>query len=160
MKNRSFLIIAFLLAAVDQMIKSAIRLTPPGSSVCRIDGILEIRHSTNTGAAFSLLSERTLLITLLSAALLVAVYLIAAKTMRLTAPAKAAFACLIGGGVGNLIDRLLFSAVTDYIRLLFFRFPVFNLADILITCSIAFLMILVMTGKHEVPTGEDHGSNH
>ena len=67
---------------------------------------------------------------------------------------------MIGGGVGNLIDRIAYAGVTDYIRLLLFDFPIFNLADMAITGSIAVLLILLLTGRLEETTGEKDGSDH
>ena len=80
--------------------------------------------------------------------------------MRLTRTAQTAICCMIGGGVGNLIDRIVYAGVTDYIRLLLFDFPVFNLADIAITGSGVVLLILILMGKLEQTTGEEHGSDH
>ena len=53
---------------------------------------------------------------------------------------RLAISGLIGGGLGNLIDRILFGGVTDYIRLSLIRFPIFNFADICITVSVAALI--------------------
>ena len=63
---------------------------------------------------------------------------------------------LIGGGLGNLVDRILFGGVTDYIRLLFVRFPIFNFADVMITCSVFVLILLMMTNRLEESAGEKH----
>ena len=54
---------------------------------------------------------------------------------------------LVGAGAGNLLDRILFGGVTDYIRLLWIPFPVFNLADICITVSVAVLSYCIITGR-------------
>ena len=62
--------------------------------------------------------------------------------------------------MGNLIDRIAYAGVTDYIRLLLFDFPIFNLADMAITGSIAVLLILLLTGRLEETTGEKDGSDH
>ena len=76
--------------------------------------------------------------------------------MRLTKAASLACMTLIGGGVGNLIDRILFGGVTDYIHLLFLDFPIFNLADIAITCSVFVLILLLMTNRLEESVGAPH----
>ena len=62
---------------------------------------------------------------------------------------------LLGGGIGNLIDRVIWGGVTDYIRLLFIRFPVFNFADICITVSVAVLFVLICF-DHKVDKPEEH----
>lgn len=149
-----------LIVLADQGIKAVVRSYPEGRLLFRLPGVLEITHAVNTGAAFSLLSGKTTLLAVLSAVLLIGVLLFVNRTMCLTTPAAVAFSCLLGGGAGNLIDRIALGGVTDYIRILMFRFPVFNLADAAITLSIGVLIVLLMIGKLEEPTGEEHGSDH
>lgn len=149
--------ISVLIAALDQAIKTIVRLYPPGAVILEMPGLLAITHSANTGAAFSLFAGHTALLAAVSAALLGAVCAYACLRLRLTRAAQTALACLLGGGLGNLIDRIAFSGVTDYIRLLFLDFPIFNLADIAITASVALLMALTLTGRLEQPMGEDDG---
>lgn len=148
------------IVAADQAIKAVIRRQTPGQTLLRIPGVVAITPSFNTGAAFSLLSGQPMLLAVVSAALLLALCLYAARHIHLTRAAETALCCLIGGGVGNLIDRIAYAGVTDYIRLLLFDFPVFNLADMAITGSIAVLLILLLTGRLEETTGEKDGSDH
>lgn len=141
--------LAALLAAADQALKAMIRTQPQGAVLFSVPPILEITHRANTGAAFSLLSGNPLLVTLLSAVLLAALCAVMLRLLRPTRTARIALAFVIGGGAGNLIDRLAFGEVTDYIRLLLVRFPVFNFADICITGGALLLMLLAMTGRLE-----------
>ena len=128
MKKRMLLVSAGV-AALDQIIKSWVRTHATGTLIAQIPGIVAITHTINTGAAFSMLSGKTLLLAALSSALLFLVYVYAAKCLNLTFAARLALACMLGGGLGNLIDRLICGGVTDYIRLLIFDFPIFNCAD-------------------------------
>lgn len=141
-------VIAAVVAA-DQLIKALVRLLPQGSVLLEWPGVLRIVRCANTGVAFSLLSGRTLLVTALSALLLAALLLLLIRAKRLTGPARTALSALIGGGLGNLIDRLLWGSVTDYVQTLFVRFPVFNLADVCVTVSIGVLLLLTVTDKLE-----------
>ena len=147
-------------AAADQAIKAVIRRQAQGRTLFEIPGVVAITPSFNTGAAFSLFSGNAVLLAAVSSALLLALCIYAGRNMRLTRAAQAALCVMIGGGVGNLIDRIVYGGVTDYIRLLLFDFPVFNLADIAITGSIAVLLILLLTGRLEYTTGEEQGSDH
>ena len=76
------------------------------------------------------------------------------RVLHPTRTARIALAFVIGGGAGNLIDRLAFGEVTDYVRLLFIRFPVFNLADVCITGGAVLLMLLALTGRLEGQASE------
>lgn len=149
---------ALLIAAADQLIKAYVREIPVGETVFEISGVVSLTHCVNTGAAFSILAGHTFLLAAFSLTLLVAVWIYAATRMNLTVPARIAIACMIGGGLGNLLDRLFRFGVTDYIRLQFIDFPVFNLADIAITGSIAVLLILLATDTLEKPSEDKYGS--
>lgn len=146
--------LAALLAAADQALKALIRTHPQGAVLFSVPSILEITHRANTGAAFSLLAGNPLLVTLLSAALLAGLCAVMLRVLHPTRTARIALAFVIGGGAGNLIDRLAFGEVTDYVRLLFIRFPVFNLADVCITGGVVLLMLLALTGRLEGQASE------
>ena len=152
--------IGFPVVAADQTIKAVIRCQTLGQTIFEIPGVVAITPSFNMGAAFSLLTGQPMLLAVISAVLLLAFCLYVARRIRLTRAAETALCCLIGGGVGNLIDRIAYAGVTDYIRLLLFDFPVFNLAVMAITGSIAVLLILLLTGRLEETTGEKDGSDH
>lgn len=153
-------LIAILVAVLDQIIKAYVRSLPVGKTFFQIPGILSLTHCVNTGAAFSMLAGHTAAIALVSLGLLAGIGIYAARKLHLTHSAWIAVACLAGGGTGNLLDRLLFSGVTDYIRLQFIDFPVFNLADIAITASVAVLLILLASDTLEKPTEDIHGSGY
>ena len=154
----NFLIPAMIIAA-DQMIKRLVTQNAAENVLWKIEGFAEIVCSKNTGAAFSLLSGQTVLIACLSVVLLIGIVCFAFRSLRLNRAGKLAFLCLIGGGVGNLLDRLLFGYVIDYIRLTFIDFPVFNFADIVITVSVGFLMILLMSDRLEWTQEKNNGRN-
>ena len=151
--------LALIVALLDQLIKALVRQFPLQTVFYEIPGLFSLMRCINTGAAFSMLSGHTYLLAVFSFVLLAAVWMYAAKAMRLTSQARAAIACLVGGGIGNLLDRLLHSGVTDYIRLQFIDFPVFNLADIAITGSVAALLLMMITNAFEVPMEDGNGSD-
>ena len=95
-----------------------------------IPHVVELRFVLNQGMAFSLLSGRQLfLIVATSAALILVAYWLFFRS-RNDRLQQAALILVLGGGIGNLIDRVLNGEVVDYINLLFMRFAVFNFADI------------------------------
>lgn len=140
-------IIAGLICALDQAIKCGIRRLPEHVAFFTIPGILELTRYTNTGAAFSILTGHTAFLAILSLLLLGVMVVVIPKNTRLCPEVRATLSVLIGAGAGNLLDRILFDGVTDYIRLLWIPFPVFNFADICITASVAVLSYFIITGR-------------
>ena len=130
------------LAAVlcDRLGKLAAAKLPNGV-VRLIPGVVNLRRVENRGIAFSLLSGQGLALILLTALVVAAlvVWLLARpEAPRLT---RAGLWLIVGGGLGNLYDRVAYGAVSDFIDLAFVRFAVFNVADICI-CVGAALVVL------------------
>lgn len=96
----------------------------------------------NTGAAFGLFRDQTIIFILISAAAIIFIgfYLIKKKTSYYLP-----LALILGGAVGNLIDRLRFGYVVDFIDLRFW--PVFNVADSCITIGAVILFFVIIRGK-------------
>lgn len=151
------ILIAIIVFVMDQLIKCGIRRYPIGVTCCELSGLMRVTHYTNTGAAFSMFSDHTAFLIMISLLLMTGIGLFVWRKMKLTNAARVAFACMIGGGLSNLLDRICFGGVTDYIELEMIAFPVFNLADAAITLSIAAMLILVLMEKVEISTGENHG---
>ena len=66
----------------------------------------------------------------------------------------ASVACVVGGGLGNMVDRLARGSVTDFIATAFIDFPVFNVADIAVTCGIAISLIGYLMWEQSLPPEE------
>ena len=131
--------IALLAALADRLTKAAVvKLARPGPL---IPGIVNLRPVENRGMAFSMLSGQQLALTIFTAALIMA--LIGCLIARPDASrlARAGLWMIVGGGLGNLYDRLTAGGVTDFLELAFVRFAVFNVADVCI-CAGAALVVL------------------
>ena len=153
---KKLLCISTALAVVDQVIKAHIRTKPLGSVWFSMPPFFELTHTTNSGAAFSALSDHPYIVLILALALIVWFTFVMLHRLHLTPFSKILTACAIGGGLGNLFDRLFVGGVTDYIRVLFVRFPVFNFADILLTFSVLLMIVLLLTGRLELTTERKH----
>ncbi|MFP4631190.1 MAG: signal peptidase II [Candidatus Acetothermia bacterium] len=106
-------------------------------------GFFSLRYVKNTGGAFGLFPRKShvfLIVTLVAVALLV--YLLFFSDVRYDL-AKIGLALLLGGSLGNLVDRLISGGVVDFIQ--FGRAPVFNLADVAIVCGSG-LIVFVLAG--------------
>lgn len=122
--------IAALVLAADILSKQAAqRLT---EAVTLVPGVVGLRYAENTGMAFSLLSGRPWLLGGISLLCMVIGFLVL-RRYRLGRPAAIAAMLMLGGALGNLLERLLRGYVIDMIELLFVRFAIFNLADTALT---------------------------
>jgi signal peptidase II len=126
--------------AVDQGIKAVIvRAIPVGASIPLVPGVLSLTHIQNTGVAFGLLAGASPL-AVLAAALTLAFFLFYNRGRWFATRALAAgMALLAGGAAGNLLDRIRFGFVTDYLDLRVW--PVFNVADAAIVAGAGVLVV-------------------
>ena len=129
--------------AIDRLLKRAASaaLAPAGVRTA-IPGVISWAYTENRGAAFSMLSDRApWLLIALTAALIVGIVIYLLTYPDAPAPERAGLWLIVGGGLGNLWDRLAHGGVIDFIRLDFIRFAVFNPADVFV-CTGAGLVIL------------------
>ncbi len=147
--------IAAALVAVDQIVKYLVMTNIPlGEHVPFIPYILDLTYVTNTGAAFSIFSDHTWALALVS--LLMSLALAAALWLNLFQHplGKLTLTLLLAGAVGNLIDRALRGFVVDMFNVLFMRFAVFNVADICvvvggIAAGLYYLFLMDKLEPHE-----------
>ncbi len=159
LKNNAlpWLLLSLLVIALDQWSKfwALHALQPAGWPHPVIPGFLNWTLAFNRGAAFSFLAHSTgwqrwffvALALVICAVLVVWLVRTARRDWRTAAP----LALIIGGALGNMIDRLHASAVTDFIHVYFrqWNYPVFNLADCAITVgAVALVLFGLGGGKH------------
>ena len=140
-----YTILAVLLIIIDQVTKYLVRANISlGENLTFIPGVLDLTYVQNTGAAFSILEKHTWLLTLFSAVIVVLIGFMVAKKWFKGWIGLTSAMLIIAGGVGNLIDRVLFKFVTDMLETTFMDFPVFNFADCCITVGVALLFIYTL----------------
>jgi signal peptidase II len=150
---------------LDQLTKAVVvRSIGLHDYVPLIDGLLSLSHVRNHGAAFGLLSDwnlpyQSLLLSVLSLAALGA---IATYFMRLPTTARLprlALALVLGGAVGNVIDRLRLGYVVDFVHVYWreYQWPDFNVADSAITIGVALLVIDILSSPETEPQGAATG---
>lgn len=140
-----YAILAVLLVIADQVTKLLVRAhIAPGQDIPFIPHIMELTFVKNTGAAWSILNEHTWLLTLVSAIVVIVICWLVAKKFFVGWVGLTSAALLLAGGVGNLIDRVLFGYVTDMLQTVFMDFPVFNVADCCITVGTVLLCVYVI----------------
>ena len=140
-----WIILSLVVAGADQLVKyivlENISLT---DTVEVIPKILQFVYVKNTGAAFSLLSGKTYILSIVSLAVCIFLIWYLIKKRPSSRLLLVSLGLILGGAVGNMIDRMFRNFVVDYIEILFVQFPVFNLADVAITVGAALLMIYVI----------------
>ena len=161
-----FIVIIFVIAA-DQLSKYIIKTNMHlGQSFNFIPNILNIRYIENEGASFGILKDhRWIFMSLSSVALIfmlaAIIYLSRNKILRKkNLFINSAFGCMLGGGVGNMIDRIFnvsasrayaeknVKVVVDFLEFDFMDFAVFNLADTFICIGAVLLCICMFAGKY------------
>ena len=145
------LVCVAVLVGADQLIKLwAVQVLEPVGAMPLIPHVVELRFVLNPGMAFSLLSgKQFFLIAATGAALLLVAYWLFFRS-RGRKLQQAALILVLGGGIGNLIDRVLNGEVVDYINLLFMRFAVFNFADICVCVGVAlWVLVILLEETHE-----------
>lgn len=137
------------LVVADQVTKAmVVRGLPLHASVTVIDGLLNLTHVRNTGAAFGMLNAihfpgKTIVVTMLAVLAIVAISAYAGKFANDTLPARGALALVLGGALGNLIDRARLGYVVDFVDVHYagWHFWAFNVADSAITVGAAVLIL-------------------
>ncbi len=131
-------ILCLLLVAADRATKlwmesAASFALSDSTAIYTVPNLVRFRIVYNSGASFSLFSEHTALLTIVTGIILlgIAVFLFR-KGKSLSPILRLGLTLMLAGGIGNWIDRAFYGYVIDYIELLFIRFAVFNFADILV----------------------------
>ena len=159
----AWMVVALFVVIADQATKWAIVEWLDLYGRVPINSFINITHQQNTGAAFSFLAgaggwQRWFFVVLASVvSIVIAVWL---WRLRTEGPLvlMAGLALVLGGAVGNLIDRARLGYVTDFIQVWFgnWAFPSFNVADSAISVGAALLIIdaLFLTGRETKKTGD------
>lgn len=148
----TFVVLAAVWLALDQLTKAAFNeVLLRSAPIEAVPGVLRFELVHNIGAAWGLFGGATVGLAILSAAVCTAVVIYLAKMWRQVNMLTVIGAALVvAGGVGNMIDRLAFGYVIDFISLAFMDFPVFNLADIGVTCGIVLFLIGLVVSERKV----------
>jgi len=156
---RRFWAIAAATLAADQASKLAVEAALPygsfaeGQAIDIVPGFFRIAHVGNTGAAWSLLSGQSALLAAIAVLALAAIYCFR-RALELHRPeVQPPFGLIVGGAVGNLIDRLRHGYVVDFLDFQFggWHYPTFNIADAGITIGALLYLIRTVFG----PKGDE-----
>ena len=134
-----FCAVAIIWLLVDRISKLACNGHAPGDvMLSNVLGLFEFKLAHNTGAAWSIMSNSTVLLGVFSVVVCAALagYLFIARKGRAHIFEVLGLALVFAGGLGNAYDRFFYGHVVDFIHTTFMDFPVFNVADIGVTCGV------------------------
>lgn len=133
------ILLAISVVIVDQFSKYlTVRTLVEGQSIPIIKGFFHITFIYNKGAAFGILEEKQWIFILVALALLLTIYYLRKHIATEDRRTQFGIALLVGGAVGNLIDRIRINKVIDYFD--FLIWPVFNIADIAICLGVGIVL--------------------
>lgn len=138
-------IIGILCVAVDRLSKMYIANNfMTGQSVPVINRVFHITYHLNDGAAFSVLSGKTVFLTVISLVIMAAIaaYIIIKKPKNNLLLLSLTF--ILSGAAGNFIDRVASGAVVDFLDFRLINFPVFNIADCFVVIGGALLFLYIL----------------
>ena len=144
-------IVSLVVVGLDQLTKFLIYGSPARSI---IGNLLWFESTLNTGVAFSMFEGKSyifIITSLLASAIFC--WLICSKKFFSGKFEKVCLGMILGGTIGNVIDRFIFAGVRDFISLKFMNFAIFNVADMGITIGAAMLCVYIIVSifKPEKP---------
>jgi signal peptidase II len=148
-RNRRVAAIALFVLALDQLSKAM------------LDGFFKFVHWQNTGAAWSLFRDRNELLAVVAVVALLVLFLSRHHFDSRTLPGQIAFGLIVGGIIGNLIDRIRVHHVIDFLYFYLQQrgggevgFPAFNVADSAICTGVALIFLITLRNDREAKSAE------
>ena len=140
-KHISCSIMIILIVAFDQITKYFASLKLADGSVAKfIPGVVQFKYAANTGMAFSMLSGARWVFIALTVVVCVGVFYYLFSNRCKSLWLYWSLGVILSGGIGNLIDRIRFGYVVDFIEPTFVNFAIFNIADCAVTCGAVVLV--------------------
>ncbi len=139
-----YFLIVIAWAFLDQWVKRwTVTNMTIGQTIPLIENVFHLTYSNNYGAAFSILQNRQTFLILFTAVMMVAmlVYMFTQRK-KVGAWVMISLALIVGGGIGNLIDRVVNGYVVDMLDFRLWN-PIFNVADVGVTCGCILLVLAV-----------------
>ena len=145
----TLLVISSLIILLDQIVKLLITHNlVVGESIKIINNFFYITYVNNSGAAWSILTGNRILLIVITLLVLFIIYKYLIKNKKLQKIEQIIYGLLVGGVIGNLIDRVVRGYVIDYLDFYIFNYdyPIFNIADAAIVIAVILLIYLIIKG--------------
>lgn len=136
-----YYIIAMILIGLDQLSKYlTVQEIALGEVVSLVPNVLSLTYIRNSGAAWSILEDQMIFFYVITVVVVGALIYFLHTEGKKSPIASTGIALIMGGAIGNFIDRLHLKYVIDMIRLEFINFPIFNVADMALTIGVIILI--------------------
>jgi signal peptidase II len=145
MKRLNFFLVALIVVALDQVSKFFIRANMNLGQSIPEEGFFRITYGTNTGGVFGLFANQAFLITLTAIVGVAAILVYSRYPLFNRVLVRIALGLLLGGAVGNLIDRIRLGEVVDFIDV--GAWPVFNVADSAVVVGVILIIYYFLFGQ-------------
>ncbi|MED1854129.1 MULTISPECIES: signal peptidase II [Brevibacillus] len=140
-----YFIIAAAIIALDQWTKSlVVKHMELGQSIPLIQDVLHLTSHRNTGAAFGILANQRMLFVVITIAVVVGILISLIRIGKSQPRVSLALSMVLGGAIGNFIDRVTTGKVVDFVDVTVINFPIFNVADMAITIGVGLLLLDVL----------------
>lgn len=151
-KNEKIIFILIFVLIADQFTKIIVSSCLQGFPITIINNFFFIDFVKNTGAAFSILNNMTTFLIILTFIIIILLVYALSQLKNINHLQITSYGLILGGTIGNLIDRLLYGYVIDFFSFKFgnFFFPIFNIADCaLVIGVILYIIDVIKRGKNE-----------
>ena len=136
------LICSMILVGLDQWFKAlAVKFLYPIETKVIWEGVFQLTYIENRGAAFGIFSGKKFMLVGVTGAIIFILMILILLGKIKRCMLLWSLALIIGGGIGNLIDRIFLGYVVDYLHITLFQFPVFNFADCCVVIGTILLII-------------------
>jgi len=145
---------ALIIIVSDQVVKRVVvNVLEMGRPVDVLGTFFRLTRTENTGAALGLFRGGGIWLIIVSSIASIAIIAFVREIARMRSWEQTAFGLILGGAIGNLIDRVRFGAVIDFLDLGLgdARFPAFNVADSAITIGVVLIAFSFLLLKHRAP---------
>jgi len=144
-----YYLIAAVIIALDQWTKHLVlKYMERGESIPLIADVFHLTSHRNMGAAFGILQNQRWLFIIITIAVVVGIVFSLIRIGKKQPRASLALSLVLGGAVGNFIDRATTGQVVDFLDFTLIHFPIFNVADMAITIGVALLLLdVLLDGK-------------
>lgn len=151
-------IIVIVPVAAELIRELVINNIKPVGSIAVIPGLFTLRYSENRGVAFGLFQNGTVFFAITTSIVIILFVILLIKNYKKSKLFSVSAALIIGGGLGNLFERIVYGYVTDYLSLSFFS-PICNFADYCITAGTVCLIVYLLFFSDFLKSGKKKSKN-